>query len=403
MEQGTITAKIGYLFFVTVDKACMAVLLEKSLQEMSALYGGITLSSGQDKNLPPILADLKTGEDFLHGGNLTFPCRRYLWEGVECAVPQVPGIRLSDSHVLLSLYHDSGVCQVGLHFTAEVDSPAELVYLRQRFGSPEAITPEGLSIMGVADKFFAPLGVSATEAETGYLMEINHFYGVESLEDAVRDNAQAIYGMMTGDEGYDYVPMELVNGRLNNRWASRDFFSTIAFRNNFLLFHLVNGQRAEDYRAYQRAFGTAHYGSPNPYFFMNAKTGGVNHGLYFAAETGMVAKAICSNVLNHQSRISHASHRKVRASIQTTKELRRDLIITLNRLESIGIAELGELDRLIMAGLEIDPMVERIKYLLELLESELDLLYQTSTNALVNILTVAGVLLSAIQVVFCFV
>ena len=56
-----------------------------------------------------------------------------------------------------------------------------------------------------------------------------------------------------------------------------------------------------------------------------------------------------------------------------------------------------------MAGLEIDPMVERIKYLLELLESELDLLYQTSTNALVNILTVAGLLLSAIQVVFCFV
>ena len=302
MGQGTITARIGYLFFETVEKERMSALLGKSTEELSALYG-VPLASSRDKKLPPILADIKTAEDFLHGGNLTFPCYRYLWQGVECSVP---GIRLYDSHVLVTLYHDSSVCQVGLHFTAEVESPKDLVYLRQRFGSPEAITSEGLSITGVADRFFAPFGIDSAESEKGYLMEITDFCGGERLEDLLRDNAQAIYGMMTGDEGYDYVPMELVNDRLNNRWGSRDFFSAIAFRNNFLLFHLVNGSRADQYRAYQKEFGTAHYGGPNPYFLMDAKTGGVNHGLYFSAETGMVAKAICSNVLNHQAQIGRA-------------------------------------------------------------------------------------------------
>ena len=47
---------------------------------------------------------------------------------------------------------------------------------------------------------------------------------------------------------------------------------------------------------------------------------------------------------------------------------------------------------------QIEPIIEKIKYLLELLESELDLLYQTSTNRLINFLTVAGLILAAIQV-----
>ena len=55
-----------------------------------------------------------------------------------------------------------------------------------------------------------------------------------------------------------------------------------------------------------------------------------------------------------------------------------------------------------MDGLDINPLVEKIKYLLELLESELDLLYQTSTNTLVNILTVCGLLLAAAQIIIAF-
>jgi len=397
MEQGTITAKIGYLFFAAVDKERMYALKGKSGGELPELCENAELPEGD--GLPPVLADIRTGEKFLYGGGLTFPCTRYLRQEGEF---QIRGFRPYDSHALLTLYHDSNVCQAGLHFSVQVDSVEDLIYLRQIFLSDTPVTEDGRSISQVADGLLKPLGITVKEAENAYLLEINDFFGQEDPEEILRKHAGSAYGMMTGDEGHGYVPEAMAQERLGNRWASRDFFSAVAFRNNFLLLNLSGGSRAVGYRAHQDGFGRSFWGGPNPYFFMDAPTACVNHGLYFAAETGMVAKAICANVLNHQSRLSHASHRKVNQSIQTTKELRRDLIITLNRLESIGMAELGELERLIMAGLEIDPMVEKIKYLLELLESELDLLYQTSTNTLVNILTVVGLLLSAVQVIMGF-
>ena len=56
------------------------------------------------------------------------------------------------------------------------------------------------------------------------------------------------------------------------------------------------------------------------------------------------------------------------------------------------------MERVLLTSQQIDPIIEKVKYLLELLESELDLLYQTSTNRLINLLTAAGLILAAIQV-----
>lgn len=397
MEQKTITAKIGYLFFAAVEKEKLNALKGTADGELPEQHENAALPDRE--GLPPVLAEIRTGENFLYGGGLTFPCTRYLRQEREF---QVKGFHPYDSHALLTLYHDSGICQAGLHFTVQVDSAEDLIYLRQIFLSGVPVTEDGRSISQVADDLLKPLNVTVQEAENAYLLEINDFFGVEDPEEILCSYAGDLYGVMTGDEGHSYIPESLAKERLGNRWASRDFFSAVAFRNNFLLLNLSGRSRAAAYRTHQDGFGRAFWGGPNPYFFMDAPTACVNHGLYFAAETGMVAKTICANVLNRHSNLSHASHRKVNQSIQTTKELRRDLIITLNRLESIGMAELGELERLIMAGLEIDPMVEKIKYLLELLESELDLLYQTSTNMLVNVLTVVGLLLSAVQVIMGF-
>ena len=79
---------------------------------------------------------------------------------------------------------------------------------------------------------------------------------------------------------------------------------------------------------------------------MDSVTSGVNHGIYFSCETGMVAKTISANVLDRQSQKIHTRPSRVSTEIRNTKELRRDLILTLNRLEDIGMAELGELDKL---------------------------------------------------------
>ena len=57
------------------------------------------------------------------------------------------------------------------------------------------------------------------------------------------------------------------------------------------------------------------------------------------------------------------------------------------------------MEKVLLESQQINPIIEKIKYLLDLVESELDLLYQNSTNRLINILTVLGLILSVAGVV----
>ena len=57
---------------------------------------------------------------------------------------------------------------------------------------------------------------------------------------------------------------------------------------------------------------------------------------------------------------------------------------------------------MLIKGQQIESLIEKIKYLLDLLESELELLYQNSTNRLVNILTIAGLRLTVLGMFFEF-
>ena len=153
-----------------------------------------------------------------------------------------------------------------------------------------------------------------------------------------------------------------------------------------------------DYVAHQRAFGTAVYGGANPYFLMNSNVAGVNHGIIFSQETVFVIKTIANRVLNRQSGYAVVTSNRLGNEIRKTKKFRSELITILNRVENMGITEMGELEQMLLRSYKITPLIDSIKYLLELLESELDLLYQQSTNRLVNILTIAGLLLSVIDV-----
>ena len=67
--------------------------------------------------------------------------------------------------------------------------------------------------------------------------------------------------------------------------------------------------------------------------------------------------------------------------------------------ENLEISEIGEMEKVLLESQQINPIIEKIKYLLDLVESELDLLYQNSTNRLINILTVLGLILSVAGVV----
>ena len=117
----------------------------------------------------------------------------------------------------------------------------------------------------------------------------------------------------------------------------------------------------------------------------------------------MVMKTICNRILRRQANYYIGEHNgKLRSEIQKLKAYRGELITTLNKVENLSISEIGELERVMLISQQIDPIIEKIKYLLELLESELDLLYSTSTNNLVNFLTAAGVALTALGLLLSY-
>lgn len=131
---------------------------------------------------------------------------------------------------------------------------------------------------------------------------------------------------------------------------------------------------------------------------MNSDVAGINHGIIFSQETVFVIKTIANRVLHRQDEEGRVSSLRLGKEIQKIKQFRSELITILNRVENLGITEIGELEQMLLRSYKITPLIDSIKYLLELMESELDLLYQQSTNRLVNILTIAGLLLTALDV-----
>lgn len=136
----------------------------------------------------------------------------------------------------------------------------------------------------------------------------------------------------------------------------------------------------------------------NPYFLIDSNTAGVNHGILFSLEMVLVIKTICSRVINRQAQFYANNSSLLSRDIQRIKAYRGELIVILNKVENLQISEVRELERVLLRSYDIEPVIEKIKYLLEILESELELLYQTSTNRLINLLTIAGLVLAAIQV-----
>ena len=75
------------------------------------------------------------------------------------------------------------------------------------------------------------------------------------------------------------------------------------------------------------------------------------------------------------------------------------MIRMLSKVDTISISELGELDDLVVRELGVSERIESVRNLLELLESNLDLMYSTNTNHMVTLLTVIGLVFALIQVV----
>ena len=390
-----ISAKIGYEYYAAMHR--FSPVKDEDV-EFAAKKTRVLRKPSDDR----IESDINTVQNFLFGKGLTFPCRRFIYE-----LPDVKSsaVALENAHMVISVYDDSKIMSAGIFFNVETDDPENIVYLRQIEMSDITFTmvDKEYSMKGLASVFIEALEGNPSEIEEAFLLEVNQYNEEDDIDVVFDKYALPLYGMMTGDEGYEYVGRKCAVERLSNYWSTRNFARAVAFNNNFMLVNLNRGENAKSYMEHQAKYGEDFYGGGNPYFNVDALTSGVCHGLFFTVETGMVAKTIGADVLSRQVEKVHIKNVASANDISKTKVLRKDLILTLKRLEQIDIAELGALERMVMEGLDIIPLVEKLKYLLELLESELNLLYDTNTNLIVNAIAIVGLFLAVLQIVLEFI
>lgn len=344
----------------------------------------------------------KIVSDFLHGGKMAFACQRcmiydYLPVYGENILP-------NDFRLMLSYFSEERILRISFHIAYDRADQDKLIAERQSGTNRKYRYTDGKerSFAEIRDEVLRKIAVNPECYEETFLLEINNWddYGETSVHpvSAVReDHAKLLYGFLTGDEGWEYVPEDTVNVRLEDSWSSRDFMRLYSFGPSFLLLNFNQGLCYRDYLERQREFGEKTYGGINDYFLIPSCPLSVNHGVMHACEYVLVIKSIVDRIYTYHT--SLRTNKKVTNSIHMAKHCRSEILGALNKLDRVQISEIGELESVILRSQDISPVVEKVKSLLDLLESELDLAYSTHTNVMVNILTVAGLLLTVLGMI----
>lgn len=347
----------------------------------------------------PYIKDLQTAEKFLHGGGQTYKVSRFFLHDF-CPVLQKTGF--CGWCVMLSYFEESDIMSVSVHYTFHDISPDKIIALRQSGAYVEHEFTDGTySCATLVEKISGALGLSG-QTESSFLCEITKFGNYTDITEIERNEANLLYGFLSGDEGYAFVPEKLVQERLTSTWGSRDFIKIYASKNAFLFLNMLDSPRHKNYVERQEAFGKATYGSCNPYFYMGECPLTVNHGILFSVEFVMMLKALINEVLTFQAEHSKKKFNSYYRRIRATRELRRKIIKVLEKVESTEISEIGELSAMLLVSQHIAPIVDQVKYLLELLEGDLTLIYSERNNTLVTVLTALGLLLALWQVFLTF-
>ncbi|MBQ2119380.1 MAG: hypothetical protein II197_00275 [Peptococcaceae bacterium] len=349
-----------------------------------------------------IFRDFKIVQEFLHGGGLPSQC----WRLLLCNEPvTMEKAAVHQLQVMFTAFPEINIGKMTFNLQFQDAGTSQMVYLHHCNGNGAKITFKdgtALSISEMYQQVLKEMNFYGKHGQLAHLIEINRFGDLEDVAVIMQQEKKRMYGIISGDEGWNHIPEELADARIQPDWSSRDFVEFITFGSNFLLLNLIDSPAAKRYRENQVAFGGTYYGGMNPYFALNPEVAGVNHGIIYAVELVMAMKTIAHRILEFQASFQKNRTGNFGEDIRQTKDYRRELISTLNRVENIDMTELGELEKVILNSQQISPIIEKIKYLLELLESELDLMYQTRTNAFVNLLTILGLIVAIVSAVIAW-
>lgn len=371
--------------------------VSKFREKVSKKYSDALFYDPKGERPYQYLDDLSVAEDFLHGGMQTYDvCRVFLTQHKPLNM-QSEGI--SEWITMLAYFPELKIVALSFHYSLENTDTDNIIKLRQGGGMKQYEFSQGkMSCYQLAEIICSELGLPIERSEYSTLCEITKIGDYQTVAQLEKDELKRLYGFIAGDEGYEYVPEELARNRLSLSWSSRDFMRLYAFGQSFLFINLTDSQRHRNYVEHQKNYGIKAYGGCNPYFLMGSCPLTVNHGILFSVEFVMTLKALINNVLSYQSEFSQKKRRFSLRRVGMTRDFRRKIIMVLEKVERAEISEIGQLSAMLLESQHMDPIIEQVKDLLELLESDLELTYSERNNVLAMMLTILGLLFAVWEI-----
>lgn len=323
--------------------------------------------------------------------------RHFLKPEIRCRKAQI-----ADSHLIVSVYPEVRSAQVGVCLTLE-DVPCDaFVYLHQIQSRRERffmVDGAFSSISELCEDVLKQCGLRAfSQNAASVITELNRFGAATDPLSLSEEDQRCLYGMLTGDEGYLYLPTSLVDEQFACSWTNRAFARVIALRNSFLLLNFNRGETYADYIDYQIPFAEHYFGKADAYYTTEAPTAGIDHGLFFSVESGLLMQTLTDS----SASVSGERSDLPTEDIGQSRRLRSRLIRALNELDRTELSEPDDMDKLVWYNLDIPDKVLAVYRHLEQVDSWLALLYKHATHRMLTCLTILGLLFAILQTLNIF-
>jgi len=343
----------------------------------------------------------------LANSELSFPKK----VGGEAPIPQGHACE-----VFLTVYPSIGAVILLLNIELSECDVDDLIMLEQsQFGAneinvlfgDESVQPRKMSLGTLVTEYIKPILQAFNPAiKNPSLLQTTHAHArcaelcgfsnykisnpeLMSEELMLNELCKPLYGLLTSDEGWRFVPVETAKDRMQLRWQTRDFFDVIAFEETVVVINLEQCVH-ERYIESQKLLRNQYDHKLEPYFTFSNKIAGLKNGALL-----MLENAFLQLFMIEQISEKFGKKRKWIGEIET---YRKELQATFQQLYCINIPEIDLLERKVLKAMKVAKAKKELQNKLEQVEDSLVLKYNQRFNRLILWLTVVGTIVAVLSI-----
>ncbi len=342
--------------------------------------------------------------------------KRFELDSLELCISELGEKKKIFCSVILSQFPEVPTCSLMICFKLKDFTIEKLIYLRQCFYKDikidliksNKIEKCKISIKEIFERYSNISGIFSNKYETVdipyTILEINDFGGLNvDFNDIMV--LKPLYGLLTCDEGWAFIPTDKVKSKLNIAWTTREFLRVFPHLDSCIVFNLVNSPEAKNYREYQRNFRKNYFDYIEQYYMYNPNIAGLNHGILYTVEMALILKSNLQKIIKDNNRVKKKDYHKNRLKIEilNLKKNREEIIEVLKKLEFKFLFKVEGLGELLLENMKYYNDKEKLINILQLTENDILFKYQEKINRIIIIFTVISAVFAIISTIFAIV